>query len=304
VEALLTAQENLKQVAVLVELKARFDEENNIGWARALEAAGVHVVYGLLGLKTHSKISLVVRRETDGVRRYVHLSTGNYNATTARVYTDIGLLTCDEAIGADASLLFNRLTGYATSAGYSKLIVAPEYLRRQVADMIIRETDHALAGREARMILKMNSLVDPKMIALLYRASMAGVHIELLVRGICGLRPGLPGISDTIRVTCILGRYLEHARIFYFLNGGNEEIYLGSADLMQRNLDRRVEAMFPVEAPELRRRIMDEILGVELADNVKARQLLPDGSYRRIRPEPEGAAIDAQRWLMDHSRNH
>jgi polyphosphate kinase len=301
VEALMTAQENGKQVAALVELKARFDEENNISWARALEGAGVHVVYGLVGLKTHAKVTLVVRRESDRVRRYVHLSTGNYNATTARIYTDIGMFTCDEQIGADATLLFNRLTGYATTTQYRKLLVAPEYLRKQLNALIRREIGHAAARREAHLIFKMNSLVDPKMIALLYEASIAGVRIDLLVRGICCLRPGLPGISENIRVRCILGRYLEHARIFYFRNGGDDEIYMGSADLMQRNLNRRVEVVFPVESPALKRRVMDEIIGIEMLDNVKARELLPGGSYRRILPAEGEELIEVQRWLMEHA---
>jgi len=302
VDALLQAIENGKQVAALVELKARFDEENNITWARALEGAGVHVVYGLVGLKTHAKVSLVVRKEPDGMRRYVHLSTGNYNAVTARIYTDFGLLTCDPHIGADATQLFNRLTGYAGNTAYQKLIVAPEYLRKRVTAMIEREIEHARAGREARLLFKMNALVDPKLIALLYQASCAGVQIDLLVRGICALRPGLPGISENIRVRCILGRYLEHARLYYFLNGGAEEVYLGSADLMPRNLDRRVETWFPVESPALRRRLLDEVIRIEMADNVKSRRLLPDGHYERILPQPGEALIDAQRWLMEQGR--
>src|SRR5258708_2675546 len=263
VEALLRAQENAKQVAVLVELKARFDEENNISWARALEASGVHVVYGLLGLKTHAKISLVVRKEPEGMRRYVHLSTGNYNAFTARIYTDLCLFTSREDIAADASELFNRLTGYSTNTTYRKLLVAPEHLRRQMAALIQRETEHARAGHEAHLIFKMNSLVDPEMIRLLYSASMSGVRVDLLVRGIWCLRPGLPGISDNMRVTCLIGRFLEHSRIYYFRNDGNSEVYLGSADLMPRNLNNRVEALYPVEAPSLKSRIIDEILAVE-----------------------------------------
>lgn len=299
VEALLNAIENGKQVAALVELKARFDEENNIGWARALESAGVHVVYGLVGLKTHAKVSMVVRRESDGLRRYVHLSTGNYNASTARIYTDLALFTCNPQIGADATQLFNRLTGYASTTAYRKLIVAPEYLRKTFSKLIRREIEHASAGRPARLILKMNSLVDPKIIALLYEASIAGVQIDLLVRGICCLRPGLPGVSDNIRVRCILGRYLEHARIYYFYNNGEDEIYLASADLMQRNLNRRVETMFPVESLPLKRRLLDEVLRIEMTDNVKSRELLPDGSYRRIEPQPGEEPIDSQRWFMN-----
>ncbi|MCE7946143.1 MAG: polyphosphate kinase 1 [Chloroflexi bacterium CFX4] len=303
VEALLNAIENGKQVAALVELKARFDEENNIGWARALESAGVHVVYGLVGLKTHAKVSLVIRKEQDGMRRYVHLSTGNYNATTARIYTDLGLLTCDPHIGADATLLFNRLTGFTNNAMYQKLLVAPEHLRPAIYALIRREIDHARAGREARMILKMNALVDQRMVSLLYEASQAGVQVDLIVRGICCLRPGVAGVSENIRVRCLIGRYLEHARIYYFANGGAAEIYCGSADLMPRNLDRRVETWFPVHAPELQQRLLDEILGIELADTAKARYLLPDGSYERVLPAEGEPPLDAQRWFMEHARD-
>jgi polyphosphate kinase len=304
VEALLNAIENGKQVAALVELKARFDEENNISWARALESAGVHVVYGLIGLKTHAKVSLVVRKEPEGLRRYVHLSTGNYNTTTARLYTDIGLLTCDPQIGADATLLFNRLTGFTSNAQYRKLLVAPEHLRTAIYGLIRREIAHAQAGRPARLIFKMNALVDKHMIALLYEASQAGVPIDLLVRGICSLRPGVPGVSENIRVRCLLGRYLEHARIYYFANGGEAEIYCGSADLMPRNLDRRVETWFPIQAPELKRRLLDEILAIEMADTVKARVLCPDGTYQRVLPAEGEQPLEAQRWFMEHARDH
>jgi polyphosphate kinase len=307
IEALLQAQENLKQVAVLVELKARFDEENNISWARALEASGVHVVYGLVGLKTHAKITLVVRREADGVRRYVHLSTGNYNAGTARVYTDLALFTCDPDIADDASQLFNRLTGYATNVAYKKLLIAPDYVRPGLVSRVRREIDHAKAGRKAHLVFKMNALVDPSMIALLYEASMAGVKIDLLVRGVCALRPGVPGVSDNITVRCLIGRFLEHARVFYFYNNGHHdgegEVLLGSADLMQRNLNRRVEVVFPVESAALRRRIMNEIVGIEMRDSLRARRLLPDGSYERILPPAGEEPLDAQKWLMEHSRD-
>ncbi|MGQ9848550.1 MAG: polyphosphate kinase 1 [Aggregatilineaceae bacterium] len=302
VHALLEAQENGKQVAVLVELKARFDEENNIVWARKLEAQGVHVVYGLLGLKTHCKVALVVRREEDGLRRYVHLSTGNYNATTARVYTDLGLLTCRPDLGSDASELFNRLTGYAPEAKYHKLMVAPEYLREQFDQLLCREIAHARAGREARLILKMNALVDARLIRRLYEASMAGVRIDLLVRGICCLRPGLKGISENIRVTSVVGRFLEHTRIYYFANGGQPEIYMGSADLMPRNLDRRVETVFPVEDEALKARLFDEILRISMMDNVKARELQPDGTYKRLRPAKGEPAIDSQAWFLERAR--
>ncbi len=305
VEALLRAQENDKQVAVLVELKARFDEENNIGWARALEGSGVHVVYGLLGLKTHAKVALVVRKEADGrMRRYVHLSTGNYNSVTARIYTDMCMFTCRDDIAADATELFNRLTGYASNTNYRKLLVAPEHLRRQMTFLIEREIAHAQAGRGGHLIFKMNSLVDAKMIRLLYAASIAGVRVDLLVRGICCLRPGIPGISDNIRVTCLIGRFLEHSRIYYFRNGDSPEVYVGSADLMPRNLNNRVEALFPVESPSIKARIIDEILAVEMRDNVKARELLPDGTYRQLHPVPSEEAIDSQRWFMEHCRDH
>ncbi len=303
VNALLEAQENGKQVAVLVELKARFDEENNIVWARKLEAQGVHVVYGLLGLKTHCKIALVVRREDDGLRRYVHMSTGNYNSATARIYTDIGLLTCRADLGIDASELFNRLTGYAPAAAYRKLLVAPEYLRDQFELLILREIEHARAGRPARLIFKMNSLVDARLIRYLYEASMAGVQTELLVRGICCLRPGIPGISDNIRVTSVVGRFLEHSRIYYFLNGGAAEVYMGSADLMPRNLDRRVETIFPVENNMLKIRILDEILAIGMLDNMKAHELLPDGTYRRLKPKDGETALNSQIWFMEHLRS-
>ncbi len=303
VSALLEAQENGKQVAVLVELKARFDEENNIVWARTLEAQGVHVVYGLLGLKTHCKVALVVRREDDGLRRYVHLSTGNYNATTARIYTDIGLLTSRPDIGADASELFNRLTGYAPDATYRKLLVAPEHLREQFARLICREIDHARAGREAHMILKMNALVDARLIRLLYEASMANVKVDLLVRGICCLRPGIKGVSENIRVTSVVGRFLEHPRIYYFANGGTPEIYMGSADLMPRNLDRRVETVFPVEDEQIKARLLNEVLRISMMDNVKARELQPDGTYKRLAPRDGEAPLDSQTWFMERARS-
>ncbi|HEX3052400.1 MAG TPA: polyphosphate kinase 1 [Aggregatilineaceae bacterium] len=302
VNALLEAQENGKQVAVLVELKARFDEENNIVWARKLEAQGVHVVYGLVGLKTHCKVALVVRKEEDGLRRYVHLSTGNYNASTARIYSDIGLFTCQDDIGIDASELFNRLTGYAPAAAYKKLLVAPEYLRDQFEALILREIEHARAGRPARLIFKMNSLVDSKLIRRLYEASIAGVKITLLVRGICCLRPGIPGVSENIRVTSVVGRYLEHPRIYYFANDGQEEIYMGSADLMPRNLDRRVETIFPVEDAAIKSRILNEILTIEMANNVKARELQPDGTYRRLKPEDGQPPLNSQSWFMERAR--
>jgi polyphosphate kinase len=301
VEALLDASVNGKQVAVLVELKARFDEASNITWAKRLEAEGVHVVYGLLGLKTHSKIALVVRKEGDTIRRYVHLSTGNYNVSTAQIYTDLGFFTCNEAIGADATDLFNYLTGYSAKADYRKLLVAPVNLRAKMEALICREIDQCRRGEPAHLIFKMNALVDRQMIQLLYQASQAGVKVDLLVRGICCLRPGLPGFSENIRVTSIVGRFLEHSRIYYFRNGGAEEVYLGSADLMLRNIDHRVEVLFPVEAPALVRHIREDILSVYLADNVKARCLQPNGSYAR-RMRAEGAPlVNSQAWLLTHS---
>ncbi len=300
VEALLEAVGNDKQVAVLVELKARFDEESNIEWAKSLESEGVHVVYGLLGLKTHSKVALVVRKEGDGIRRYVHLSTGNYNPVTAQVYTDIGLLTCDEAIGADASDLFNYLTGYSAKRDYRKFLVAPFTLRAGLQALIEREIDRARQGEAGHLIFKLNHLVDKQMIQLLYRASQAGVKVDLLVRGICCLRPGAEGLSENIRVISIVGRFLEHSRMLYFRNGGNEEIYVGSADLMPRNLDRRVEILFPIQDPGLVRYLRDHILAMQLADTVKARQLRADGTYERVKPAPAESPLDSQQWLIDH----
>jgi polyphosphate kinase len=300
VEALLEATERGKQVAVLLELKARFDEESNIGWARTLEQAGVHVVYGLVGLKTHSKIALVIRKEGDGIRRYVHLATGNYNTVTAKIYEDMGLFTCDDAIGADATDLFNYLTGYSTKQDYKKLLVAPANLRQRLEALIRREIEHAKAKRDARLIFKMNSLIDPRMIQLLYEASQAGVKVDLLVRGMSSLRPGMKGASDHIKVISIVGRYLEHSRIYYFLNGGKEEIYLGSADLMQRNLNHRVEVVFPVESPKHVRYLRDEVLQSYLKDNVRARIMQGDGSYRRLEPQKEDKVLDIQDWLMNN----
>jgi polyphosphate kinase len=298
VHALIEARDADTQVTVLVELKARFDEENNIEWARALEQAGVHVVYGLIGLKTHCKMLLIVRREPGGIRRYLHLGTGNYNATTARFYTDFSLMTSDPALGADASDLFNYLTGYSRQRTFRKLLVAPINLRERVAAMIERETENARAGRPARLIFKMNALVDPQMIDLLYAASRAGVRVDLIVRGICCLRPGVKGISDNITVISVVGRFLEHSRVYYFENGGAAEVYMGSADLMQRNLDRRVEVLFPIEDAGLREHVVRDILQVILADNVQARRLLPDGSYERVRPEPRKRRIDSQAGFL------
>jgi polyphosphate kinase len=294
------ARENGKQVAVLVELMARFDEKNNIGWARALERAGVHVVYGLTGLKTHAKICLVVRRERDGITRYVHMGTGNYNGITARVYADLGYFTSDPEIGNDASDLFNALTGYSSKDGYRKLLVAPGKMRGQIIDRIEREIERHRQQGDGYLAFKMNALVDKRCIQALYRASQAGVKVDLQVRGICCLRPGVAGVSENISVTSIVGRFLEHARIYYFRNGGDEEILLGSADLMPRNLGRRVETLFSVEDPRLRVALRDHILGVHLKDNVQARRLLPDGSYERKKPRRGESAQNSQLWMVEH----
>ncbi len=304
VEALLEASENGKQVAVLVELKARFDEESNIGWAKRLEAEGVHVVYGLLGLKTHSKIALVIRKEGEGIRRYVHLATGNYNTVTAQQYTDIGFFTTDEAIGADATDLFNYLTGYSVKADYRKLLVAPINLRARMAQLILREIEHQRNFKNGHLIFKMNALVDKPMIQLLYMASQAGVKVDLLVRGICCLRPGIPGVSDNIRVISIVGRFLEHSRVFYFHNNGHEEVLVGSADLMPRNIDHRVEVLFPIENPQLIHHLRDEVLKVYLADNVKGRRLLSDGTYETIKAKSDQTLLNSQMWLIAHRPNH
>ena len=298
VEALMDAALAGKEVAVLVELKARFDEESNIEWARALERAGVHVVYGLVGLKTHSKVALVVRREGGKIRRYVHIGTGNYNAVTAMQYTDLGLLTHGSKTGADASELFNLITGYAATSSYRRFLVAPIQMRERLSELVRREMEHVAAGREGRIIFKMNSLVDRQMIALLYEASQAGVTIDLLVRGICCLRPGVPGVSETISVTSVVGRFLEHSRIYYFGNGGDPCVYIGSADLMPRNLDRRVEVLAPVEDPALIARLRDEILGTYLADNMRARWMRADGTYERLSPDEGEKPIDSQEALL------
>ena len=303
VQTLLEAVENGKQVAVLVELKARFDEESNIGWARKLESAGVHVVYGLLGLKTHSKIALVVRREGEGIRRYIHLGTGNYNAVTAQLYEDLGMFTCDEQIGADATDLLNYLTGYSNKKDYLKLLVAPINLRERLVSLIQREIELAQKGEKAHLIFKMNALVDKPIIQLLYQASQAGVKIDLLARGICCLRPGINGISENIQVISIVGRFLERSRIYYFYNAGKEEVYLGSADLMPRNINRRVEVLFPVQDARMVRYLRDEVLATYLADNVKARRMLPDGSYERVQPGAKDRPVNSQiHFLNLHQR--
>ncbi len=300
VQALITAAENGKQVAVLVELKARFDELNNIRWARELEKAGVHVAYGLPGLKIHCKVALVVRQEEGILRRYVHIGTGNYNPKTARLYTDLGVLSSDETLGADVTDLFNLLTGYSRQGQFRQLLVAPTTLRSRMTDMIRREIEHQQAGRGSRIVAKTNSLVDPQIIAVLYEASQAGVEIDLIVRGMCCLQPGVPGLSETIRVVSLIGRLLEHSRIFYFRNGGEEEIYIGSADWMTRNLDRRVEVVAPVQDPELIKELQ-EILGIMLADNRQAWDLQPDGTYVQRRPQSGEPVRSTHSLLMDRA---
>ncbi|MGA2113638.1 MAG: polyphosphate kinase 1 [Bryobacteraceae bacterium] len=304
VEALLEAVEEDKQVAALVELKARFDEESNIEWAKALERAGVHVVYGIIGLKVHCKVTLVVRREQDRIARYVHLSTGNYNAVTAHLYTDIGLFTNNEEIAGDVSNLFNYLTGYSDKTDYGQLMVAPVNLRSRLETTITREIEIARRGDKAHLIFKLNSLAEPETIRLLYEASRAGVRIQLLVRGICCLRPGVAGVSENIEVTSIVGRFLEHSRVYYFHNGGEEEIYIGSADLMSRNIDHRVEVLAPIRDPGLVRSIRDGVLKTYLADNVKARQMNAAGNYTRKRVAGGKGPVNSQEWLLERRRAH
>jgi polyphosphate kinase len=297
VRALLDAAENEKQVAVMIELKARFDEENNIDWARRLERAGVHVVYGFAGLKTHAKAILVVRQEEDGIRRYMHFGTGNYNEKTARLYTDLSLFTCRPELGSDCSQLFNTLTGFAKITDYEDLLVAPVNLRQEFVALIERETEHARAGRPSGIRAKLNALTDGEIIRALYRASQAGVFIDLQIRGMCVVRPGIPGVSERIRVRSIVGRFLEHSRIYVFENGGDRAVYIGSADWMGRNLDRRVEIVVPVLDPLLAETICGQILSVTFADNVKARELQSDGTYKRLRPAGE-MPIDAQHVFL------
>jgi polyphosphate kinase len=263
-----------------------------------LEQQGVHVVYGLLGLKVHCKVIMVVRKEGDGIRRYLHLGTGNYNAVTSMIYEDLGLFTCDEAIASDVTDLFNHLTGYSTKHDFKKLLVAPINLRAGLESVVQREIEHARAGLEARLIFKINAIVDPRFIALLYEASQAGVKVDLLVRSMCCLRPGIKGVSDNITVTSIVGRYLEHSRLYYFYNGGKEEIYLGSADLMQRNLDHRVEVVFPIENPSQIQHLRKDILEAYLQDNSRARVMQSDGTYTRLAPKEKENKMDVQEWLM------
>ncbi|MEN6472763.1 MAG: polyphosphate kinase 1 [Syntrophaceae bacterium] len=299
-DALMDARGEGKQVAVLVELKARFDEETNITWARALEQEGVHVVYGLIGMKVHAKVCLVVRREKDGLIRYVHMSTGNYNTVTSRIYGDIGYFTADPVIGADVSDLFNALTGYSAKDDYRALLVAPGDMREGILARIEREIQRHKRYGDGYLAFKINALVDIPIIQALYRASRTGVRIDLQVRGICCLRPGLKGVSETITVTSVVGRFLEHARLFYFRNGGDDDLFLGSADLMPRNLDRRVEIMFPIPDEHLKADVVKHILMTHLGDTVKARRLQPDGGYVRLKAEHDHAPLDSQDWFLEH----
>lgn len=301
VKYLIEAAEANKQVAVLVELKARFDEENNIYWARALEKAGVHVVYGLIGLKTHSKMTLIVRKESDGVRRYVHLGTGNYNASTAKLYTDYGLMTSDKDLSEDVAEVFNFLTGYSEQKAYRKMWVAPLNIRKEFLRLIGREIENVKNGKEGYISFKLNSLVDPTTIAALYEASQNGVKIDLVVRGICCLVPQVPGLSENIVVRSIVGRFLEHTRVFYFYNNGNDEIYMGSADLMQRNLDRRVETIFPIEDPDIKKSVIETLLNISLKDNKKSRILLPSGRYVNNHKVYLQDDVNLQEWLMNYA---
>ncbi len=300
VQALQRAADAGKQVTAVIELKARLDEERNIQWARVLEKAGVHVVFGFVGLKTHCKVALVVRRDEDNtIRRYVHLSTGNYNPQTARLYTDLCLFTCNAAIADDATLLFNHLTGNSATPQFRKLVIAPARLQPFMIEMIDREAANQRAGKRAKIVAKVNGLLEPAIVKALYRASQAGVPIDIVCRGICALRPGIPGVSETIRVISVVDRFLEHPRIFYFDNDGTPDVYVGSADWMDRNLSRRVEVVFPIEQPELKARTIDEILGISVADTVKARQLMSDGTYRRVVPEPGRTPLRSQTRYLE-----
>jgi polyphosphate kinase len=298
VRALQRAADSGKQVTAVIELKARLDEERNINWARELEKAGVHVVFGFIGLKTHCKVALIVRKEEEGIRRYVHLATGNYNPQTARVYTDLGLFTCNPDYADDASALFNYLTGYSELPQWKKLIVAPSRMQPFMIERIEREAELQKQGKGGRIIAKINGLLEPAVVQALYRASQAGVKIDLICRGICALRPGMPGLSDNIRVVSIIDRFLEHSRIFYFGNAGDPQVLIGSADWMDRNLSRRVEVVFPIEQADLKKRMIDEILAISLADNVKARELLPDGSYKRVVPKAGEELVRSQEKFL------
>jgi polyphosphate kinase len=299
VRALQRAADNGKQVTAVIELKARLDEERNIVWARELEKAGVHVVFGFIGLKTHCKVALVVRREDDGIRRYVHLSTGNYNPQTARIYTDLGFFTSRPEFCDDVSALFNYLTGYSELPQWRKLIVAPSRLQAFMIERIEAEAKFQQAGKEGRLIAKINGLLEPAVVQALYRASQAGVRIDLICRGICSLRPGLPGVSENIRVISIVDRFLEHSRVFYFGNGGDPLVYVGSADWMDRNLSRRVEVVWPIEQPDLKQRLIREVLATTMGDNVKARQLMPDGTYRRVTAAADAPRVRSQEKFLE-----
>lgn len=298
--ALIRAAERGKQVTVLIELKARFDEEHNIEWARKLDRAGVHVVYGILGLKTHGKLTLVIRREGDTLKRYVHIASGNYNPTTSCTYTDLGMFTVDDAIGRDATELFNYLTGFSEQADYRRLMVAPVDLREKFNALFDREIEHHRAGRPAHIIAKFNRLADLQIIEKLYEVSQAGVRVDLIVRGICMLRPGIPGLSENITVRSVVGRFLEHSRVFWFSNGGNDEVYIGSADWMSRNLKHRIEVVAPVSDPKLKRYLRDVLIETYLSDNTKARELQPDGTYSPINRGAE--AFNAQTYFIDRPR--
>jgi len=298
IDLLIEAADAGKQVAVLVELKARFDERNNIRWATRLEEAGVHVVYGLEKLKTHCKLCLIVRQEADGVKRYAHIGTGNYNRVTSQVYTDVSLFTADRAVLDDVSEVFNALTGYSQRIDYRELLVAPGNLRERLHGLFEREGDHARAGRPAHIIIKNNAVTDPDIIAALYRASQAGAEIDLIIRGVCSLQPGLEGVSERIRVRSIVGRFLEHSRLYYFENGGDPALYIGSADLMERNLERRVETLCRVRDVDIARELRQVVLDAYLRDNERAYELI-DGSYRRVSPPAGEASVSAQRLLLD-----
>jgi polyphosphate kinase len=300
IRALGRAADRGKQVTAVIELKARLDEERNILWAKELEKAGVHVVFGFVGLKTHCKVCLVVRRDEDNtLRRYVHLSTGNYNPQTARVYTDLGFFTCRADFADDVSALFNYLTGYAELPQWRKLIVAPSRLMDFMIEKIDREAANQAAGKPARIAAKVNGLIEPAVVQALYRASRAGVPVEIVCRGVCALRPGVAGVSETVRVVSVVDRFLEHSRIFFFGNAGDPEVYIGSADLMDRNLTRRVEVVFPIEQPDLKARVIDEILKTTLSDNCKARELLSDGTYNRIVPAADESSIRSQQRFLE-----
>lgn len=302
VRALQRAADAGKQVTAVIELKARLDEERNILWARELEKSGVHVVFGFVGLKTHCKVALVVRREDEGIRRYVHLSTGNYNPQTARLYTDLGYFTANPDFADDVSALFNYLTGYSELPVWKKLIVAPSRLQDFMLEMIRREVDFQKAGKGGRIIAKFNGLLEPVVVQAIYRASQAGVKIDLICRGVCALRPGIPGLSENVRVMSVVDRFLEHSRIFYFGNGGDPQVYIGSADWMDRNLSRRVEVVFPIEPPELKQRLIRDILEVSLADNAKAREMQPDGTYKRLKLKPGEQVIRSQEKFLEQAR--